>query len=47
MLRMMAAPELLNYYHSLPGHGSVLHVHAHVQKPPEYIHERAASLLLL
>lgn len=47
MLKMMAAPELLNHYHSLPGHFSVLRVHAHTQKPPECIHERAASLLVL
>lgn len=47
MLIMMAAPELLNHYHSLPGHFSVLHVHAHMQQPPEYIHERAASLPVL
>lgn len=47
MRRGCSKSELLNYYHSLPGHFGVLHVHAHTQKPPEHIHEGAASLPVL
>lgn len=41
MVKIMAGPEMLNHYHSSPDYSSVLHVHAHMHRPPEYIQEGA------